>query len=132
MGERILVPYDGTALADEAVEKAIDLARTQEASLYVLAIAPGEDEQAPSMLSVAARLTDDLMTFARLGAQLGIDIDGSYLDAPTEVLLRAIIETHRINRVIMALDRATADASRNGRLLKALAENCPVPVTVLA
>jgi nucleotide-binding universal stress UspA family protein len=131
MGERILVPYDGSALADKAVEKAIDLARTQEISVYVLAIAPGEDDPSSS-LPVGTRLTDDLITFAHLGAQLGIDIDGSYLEAPTEALLRAVIETHRINRVLMARDGATESTTRNGRLLKALAANCPVPVTMLA
>lgn len=96
----------------------------------MLAIAP--DESGPtSSLPVNARLTDDLMTFARIGAQIGIDIDGSYLDQPTEALVRAVIETHHIDRVVLARNEATEDSSRNGRLLKALAGNCPVPVTVL-
>lgn len=130
MNERLLVPYDGSAAADAAVERAFDLAKTQGASVYVLAIAP--DENGPtSSLPIGARLTDDLMTFARIGAQLGIDVDGSYLDQATEALVRAVIETHHIDRVVLVRNEATEDSSRNGRLLKALAGNCPVPVTLL-
>lgn len=129
MSERLLVPYDGSAPADAAVERAFDLAKTQGASVYVLAIAP--HEAAPtSSLPISTRLTDDLMTFVRIGTQLGIDVDGSYLDQPTDVLLRAVIETHRIDRVVM-IHSDTENASHNGRLLKALVEHCPVPVTIL-
>ena len=131
MSERILVPYDGSPCADEAVAKAMELAGAQGASLYLLAMAPGEMETAASLLPASARLMDDLITFARLGAKLGIDINGSYLDAPTESRLRAVIKNHHIDRVLMVRNGAGADTSGNGRLLNALVDDCPVPVTVL-
>ena len=131
MSERILVPYDGSACADEAVAKAMELAGAQGASLYLLAIAPGEMETAASQLSASARLMDDLITFARLGVKLGIDIDGSYLGTPTASLLRTVIENHHVDRVLMVRNDAGADTSGNGRLLNALVDDCPVPVTVL-
>ena len=130
MSERILVPHDGSAPADQAVEKAIELARTQDACVYLLAISPDQDTSS-SALAVGARLTDDLIAFAHFGARLGINIDGAYLDMPTEASLHAIIVNQNIDRVATVRDKATEGSSRSGQLLKALAENCPVPVTVL-
>jgi nucleotide-binding universal stress UspA family protein len=132
MTERILVPYDGSACADEAVAKAIELAGREGSSLYLLALGPADENAADSPLPPSARLTEDLITFARMGARVGIDIDGSYLAAPTIGLLQAVIETHRIDRVLMVRCAPTGNASSLARLLDALAGDCPVPVTVLS
>jgi len=129
MTKRILVPYDGSACADEAVAKAIELAGREGSSLYLLALGPADDTTTDSPLPLRASLTDDLITFARMGAKLGIDIDGSYLAAPTVALLHAVIETHHVDRVLMVRG---GNASGRTRLLDALADDCPVPVTVLA
>lgn len=131
MNERILVPYDGSASADQAVEKAMTLAREQRTDLYILGMAPDIAELKPSALPIGTRLMDDLVTFAHLGTRLGIDIDGTYLEAPTELLLRSIIETHHISQVIMARGENVDANTTNGRLLQALTANCPVPVKVL-
>jgi nucleotide-binding universal stress UspA family protein len=132
MTERILVPYDGSACTDEAVAKAIELAGRRGASLYLLALGPADDNAADSPLPPSARLTDDLITFARAGARLGIDIDGSYLAAPTTSLLHAAIEAHQIDRVLMVRDAGADDPGGHARLFNALAGDCPVPVTVLS
>jgi len=126
MTERVLVLYDATPCADQAVEHALRLAQEWNASLYVVALAPTDD----GTHSRSSQLMDDLVAFAHLGRRLGIDVDGSFLDAPDQGVLEQLIASHRIDHLVMALCNDT-EPNANARLLRALAENSPVPVTTL-
>jgi len=127
MANRLLVLYDGSTDTRRAVEEALDLAAEVHASLFVLAIRP---EGAASAVETGERLTQDLVGFAHQGTPLGVDVDASYLDAPTPDLLRQILLAHGIDRIIMG--RPEGGVSRtNTLLLKALHDSCPVPITVV-
>lgn len=126
MAERVLVPYDATPCADQAVEYALRLAQEWNASLYVVALAPANADTHPR----SSQLMDDLVAFAHLGRRLGIDVDGSFLDTPDQGVLKQLIASHRIDHLVVALCNDTAP-NANAQLLRALAENSPVPVTTL-
>lgn len=130
MAERLLVAYDGSACADKAVEYALQQAVRDHAELFVLALAPDAIDLGAGP-SPASRLTDDLIAFARAGKRLGVVVDGSYLDEPSIGLLRQVLANHRIDHLIVARCDSGDGASRNGRLLQVLADECPVEVTVL-
>jgi nucleotide-binding universal stress UspA family protein len=130
MAERILVPYDRSVCADTAVEAALRLAREQNASLYVLAMTPDEPETT-GPIPVASQLNDDLIAFVRLGSQMGVRVDGSYLEAPTVELIREAMVTHRIDHLVVANCETQEKTSANGRMLRTLTTDSPVPTTVL-
>lgn len=127
MVERLLVPYDASFCADRAVEHAMQLARAWNATLFVVALAPAGADGAQAN----GQLMDDLVAFARLGRRLGVDVDGSYLKKPNEALIRQLIDSHHIDHLVIALCDGPAAGSENGQLLRALAQNCPVPITTL-
>ncbi|GLQ99027.1 universal stress protein [Dyella mobilis] len=128
MANRLLVLYDGSADTRRAVEEALELAAEVHASLFVLAIRL--EEEAVSAVEVGERLTQDLVGFAHQGTPLGVDVDASYLDAPTPDLLQQILLAHGIDRIIMG--RPEGGASRtNTLLLKALHDDCSIPITVV-
>ena len=130
MAERILVPYDRSVCADTAVEAALRLAREQNASLYVLAMTPDEpDTTGP--IPVASLLNDDLIAFMRLGSQMGVRVDGSYLESPTVEQIREAMVTHGIDHLVVANCETLEKTSPNGRMLRTLTTNSPVPTTVL-
>lgn len=126
MAERLLVAYDASLCADRAVEHAMQLARTWNASLYVAALAP----PGAKGTAVGAQLMDDLIAFAHLGRRFGIDVDGSFVDSPNEVVLKQLMTSHQIDHLVVAhcSDAAPSDITR---LLQNLVQDSPVPVTNL-
>jgi len=128
MTSRLLALYDGSADSRRAVVEALKLAADVHASLFVLAI--GLAEEAAKHVETGERLTRDLSTFAHQGQVLGVDVDASYLDAPTLDLIRQVLLAHGIDRVIVGRPESGASQA-NTLLLKALHGDCPVPVTVV-
>lgn len=128
--QRILVPYDRSPGTDAAVEYGLCWAQRVSARLFILALAPVPTADDDPYFPPGAFLTDDLIAFAKLGQSMGVDVDGTLLNAPSLDALKQVLGSHGIDQVLLPPLRGAADMPMSD-LLRQLAQDCPVPVACL-
>lgn len=125
MTVHILVVHDGSAPADVAVEAALDLAgEFPERSLFVLKIL----QSSADPLS-RRNAEDDLMSFAKLGQRLGIEVDGELTEDLSLENLARVLRQRRISHLVIGHASYPDAATPLVELLLKAAAICGVEVS---
>ena len=129
----VLVPLDGSELAQRAVPFALNIARQDGRTVLLLravnTLAAATYREGQSMLDAA---TDELKAYADTLVDSGVELDTRIVDAPADVAILEAAEDDEINLIVMSTHgRSGLGRWIYGSVADAVLRDAPVPVLIV-
>ena len=122
-----MVIYDGSTASDAAVLAGIQRAAGEGIPLF---IAVADTQLSGESNAQSSALSDDLLIFARAGARMGAEVDGTFISHPSVEILDGVAKSHGITCLVTTgLDPAglTGEFARHSDLAHQVIVEGPGP-----